>query len=595
MREGKRQKAEGKRQKVGAYFLIFAFCFCLHFPSRSGAQIGSTRGESGKHGGRLVISKSAGPRTFNRILSFDDQTNTVTACLMGHLIRINRQTQQPEAELARLWKISPDGKTLTFHLRREVKFSDGTPFTADDVIFTFQVISDPKINSSLTDLFNIEGKRVKVEKLDPYTIRFNFPIAHASAVRLFDGIPMLPRHILEPAYRAGKFEQAWTLSTPPERIVGLGPFKLKAYLPGQRVTLTRNEQYWKTDAAGKRFPYLDELVFNIDPDRNTQLLKFQQGETDLLSPVNAEDAPTLAELERQGRIKLFNLGPSLIREILWFNLNDGKQVNGQTYVDLVKLGWFKEVKFRQAISHAIDRTAVVNLVFAGRADPQWAFLSAGDKLWFNPEIKRYPYNVSRARDLLTEAGFRFQADKKMLLDRQGRPVTFTLITNAGNALRQKMGALIQEDLARLGIKVNLVFIESRALLNKINQSFDYEACLLAVASGDVEPTSHLNILLSRGANHWWNPRQSRPATAWEARIDELMTRQIGTLNLRARKKTFDEAQMILAEQQPFIFLASRHLIVAAKTEIGNLKPALLPDFVLWNSEELYWKTPTTKR
>jgi peptide/nickel transport system substrate-binding protein len=231
----------------------------------------------------------------------------------------------------------------------------------------------------------------------------------------------------------------------------------------------------------------------------------------------------------------------------------------------------------------------VNLVFAGKADPQWAFLSAGDQLWFNPEIKSYPYDINRARNLLAEAGFRFQAEKKQLLDRQGRPVSFTLITNAGNALRQKMGALIQEDLARLGIKVNLVFIESRALLKRINQSFDYEACLLAIASGDVEPSSHLNILLSRGANHWWNPSQSRPATDWEAKIDKLMTRQIGLLNLPARKKIFDEAQMILAEQQPFIFLASRHLIVAAKSDIGNLKPALLPDYVLWNSEELFWK------
>ncbi len=571
--------------------LITGFCLIIAIPilSRSGAPGGKTGSEIGKRGGRLVVSKSAGPRTFNRLLSFDDQTNTVTACLMGHLIRINRQTQQPEAELAHSWKTSPDGKTLTFYLRREVKFSDGAPFTADDVIFTFQVICDSKINSPFTDLFNIEGRRVKAEKLDPYTVRFTFPISYASAVRLFDGLPVLPRHILEPAYREGKFEQAWTLAAPPERIAGLGPFKLKAYLPGQRAVLVRNEHYWRTDAAGKRLPYLDEIVFNIDPDRNLQLLKFQQGETDLLSPVNAEDVASLAGLERQGRIKLYNLGPSLIREILWFNLNDGKQGNGQPYLDPVKLGWFKEVKFRQAISHAIDRAAIVNLVFAGKADSQWAFLSAGDKLWFNPGVKKYPYDLNRARGLLAEAGFRFQADKRVLLDPRGRPVTFTLITNAGNGLRQRMGAMIQDDLAKLGVKVNLALIESRALLARINQSPDYEACLLAIASGDVDPASHLNILLSQGANHWWYPNQPRPVTAWEAQIDELMKRQLSALNPVARKKLFDEAQVILAEQQPFIFLASRHLIVAAKPDIGNLKPALLSDFVLWNCEELYRK------
>jgi peptide/nickel transport system substrate-binding protein len=150
-----------------------------------------------------------------------------------------------------------------------------------------------------------------------------------------------------------------------------------------------------------------------------------------------------------------------------------------------------------------------------------------------------------------------------------------------------MSALIQADLARLGIKVNLATLESRALLSTINESLNYEACLLAIVSGDTDPTSHVNILSSRGMTHWWRPRQAKPATDWEARIDDLMKRQMSTLDPTGRKKLFDEAQTILAEQQPFIFLVSRHLIVASKTGIGNLQPALLPDFVLWNCEELY--------
>lgn len=543
----------------------------------------------GKFGGRLTVSKSAGARTFNRLLSFDDQTNLITGCLNGHLIRINRQTQQSEPELAQSWKLSSDGKTLTFNLRREVKFSDGAAFTADDVLFTFQIANDPKILSSASDLFNIEGQPVSARKLDNYTVAFTFPVAYAGAVRLFDGIPILPRHALESAYRQGKFDQTMTLSTPPGQIIGLGPYKLKSHLTGQRTVLTRNEHYWKTDASGRRLPYLDEIVFNIDPDRNTQLLKFQQGETDVLSPVAAEDLGALASMEQQGKAKIFNLGPSLIREILWFNLNSAKGANGQPYVDPVKLAWFKEVKFRQALSHAIDRQAIVNLAFAGKAVPQWGFLSAGDKLWVNAAVKTYPYDLARARSLLAEAGFRFDQGKKQLLDSQGREVTFSLATNAGNQLRQKISVLIQSDLAKIGIKVNLAFIESRALLSRINDGVNYEACLLAVVSGDADPNAHTNILLTRGASHWWQPKQAQPATPWEARVDQLMKRQMITLNPATRKKLFDEVQAILAEQQPFIFLASRHLIVAAKTDLGNLKPALLPDFALWNVEELYRK------
>lgn len=570
--------------KLLLFYGLLATVALAHLSCGSGADKSTQRNSASS---RLVISKSAGPRTFNRLISADEQTNSIADCMMGRLIRINRQTQQPEAELATSWQTSPDGKMFTCELRREVKFSDGAPFTADDVLFTFQVLSDPAINSPSSDPFDFDGQRMKVEKLDDHKVRFVFPAPYAAAERLFDGVPILPRHILEPVYRASKFAQAWTLSTPPEQIVGLGPFKLKEYVAGQRVTLARNEHYWKMDAAGKRLPYLEELVFTIDPDRNTQLLKFQQGETDLLSPLNADDLAALTALEQQGKIKVADLGPSLIREVMWFNLNSDKQPkSGQPFVDPVKLTWFKDVRFRQAVSYALDREAIVRVVFAGKAAPQWGFLSPGDKLWFNSAVQTYPYDLARAKALLIEAGFSYQNDQK-LLDPQNRPVIFTLITNAGNALRQKMSALIQADLARLGIKVNLAALESRALLGTINESLNYEACLLAIVSGDADPTSHINILSSGGMTHWWHPRQARPATDWEARIDDLMKRQMGTLDHSERKRLFDEAQAIMADQQPFIFLASRHLLIAAKTDIGNLKLALLPDFVLWNCEELY--------
>jgi peptide/nickel transport system substrate-binding protein len=235
--------------------MLKKFCYlCFAILVFSSCQTTTTNQRTTKFGGRLVISKSAGPKTFNRLLAFDDQTNTVTNCLMGTLLRINRQTQQPEAELATAWQASPDGKNLTFTLRPAVQFSDGKPFTADDVIFTFQLVNDPKIASSAADSFGFEGQRVAVEKVDAQTVRFTFPQPQAAAERLFDGVPILPKHQLEAAYRAGNFADAWNLATPPEQIVGLGPFKLKSYEAGQRVTLARNEHYWKRTSAEKRCP-----------------------------------------------------------------------------------------------------------------------------------------------------------------------------------------------------------------------------------------------------------------------------------------------------------------------------------------------------
>lgn len=547
-----------------------------------------SQGTKAGRGGRLEVSKSSAPRTFNRLLSSDDQTSSMTDPMVGHLVRTNRETGETEAELAEEWRLSEDGRRLTFRLRSGVEFSDGKPFTADDVLFTFDVINDPRQATPLSDTFNFQGERVKVEKTDERTVVFTFPIAYAGAVRLFDGVPILPKHILEGPWKEGRFEQAWGLAAAPESVVGLGPFKLKSYVPGERLVLGRNERYWRRSESGEQLPYLDELVFSIDPDRNTQLLRFQRGETDLLSPVNAEDLPALEAAEREGRIKIYDLGPSLIRELMWFNLNSGER-NGRPVVDPVKLSWFREAKFRQAVSSAIDRGAIVNLVFAGKAAEQYGFLSAGDRRWHNPQVPRYAYDPNRARQLLVEAGFRYQDPEQggKLLDSGGREVAFTLMTNAGNQLRAKMSALIQSDLAKIGIGVTIAALEPRAMLSRVYETFDYDACLLAIVSGDVDPSSHLNFLLSRGSNHWWHPRQEQPATEWEARIDELMRAQMSAQSDEERKRHFDEVQMILGEQQPFIFLATRHLIVGAKTDLGNLRPALLPDFLLWNCHEIY--------
>lgn len=565
--------------------LLFAFA----------CQKQSAPARTSKFGGRLVVSKSAGPKTFNRLFSFDDQTNTITNCLMAGLIRINRQSQQVEPELAQNWQVSPDGKSIAFTLRRDVQFSDGKPLTVNDVLFTFQLINDPKIASAFTDSFQVDGKGVKVEKVDENSVRVTFPQAHAAVERLFDGVPILPAHQLTEAYQAGKFvaaegkeSEVWNLATAPEKIVGLGAFKLKEYVSGQRVVLTRNEHYWKKDESGKALPYLDEIVFTLEPDRNTQLLKFQNGETDIFSPVSADDLKVLSETEQQGKIKIHDLGASLIREVFWFNLNDGKNAQtGKPFVDPIKRSWFAQQKFRQAISHAIDRDAMVKVAFAGRAAPQYSFISSGDKLWFQPDIKQFAYNLTEARKLLSEAGFRWQDNDKTLVDAQSHPVEFTLLTNAGNALRQKMSAMMQEDLAKLGIKMNIGTLDTKVVLEQINQSFTYDAALLATSSGDVDPNAEMNILLSSGGSHWWHPQQKQPATTWEKEIDQLMQQQAMTVNTQERKNLFGKVQQIMAEQQPYIFLVTRNLLVAAKPDLGNFKPAKLPDFTMWNCEEIY--------
>ncbi len=541
-----------------------------------------------KQGGRLVVAQPSGPKTFNPLYADDNNSLTVLGLMQATLIYINRQTQETELGLAESADFSPDGRVLTMRLRPDLKFSDGHPLTADDVLFTFQVIYDPNVPSSVADLVKIGGQPIQVEKIDDRTIRFTLPEPAASTKRLFDTVNVFPKHLLEPVYREGQFESVWGLDTPPEQVLSTGPFRLQSYEPGQRTVLTRNPYYWKRDNQGNQLPYLDGIDLLIIPDKSTQLLKFQQGELDLLYPLQAEDVPSLQPLVDRGEVTVVDLGASLITELLWFNLNTGRRPQaGKPYVDPAKMKWFSEVKFRQAVASAIDRDAIVDVVFSGKAKPLLGFVSPGETQWHNPPIKSSLYDLDRARQLLDQLGFRDRDQNGIREDEQGNPIKFTLVTNAGNTLREKMGLLIQEDLKQVGIEVTFVPVEVKVLLGKIFNDFDYEACLFSLQSGDTDPNSKLNFLLSSGNLHYWYPEQKTPATPLDAEIDQLMTQQAKTLDGAERKEIFDRVQQLMAEQLPVIPLVARNLIIAARQRVGNIKPGILHDSALWNSEELF--------
>jgi peptide/nickel transport system substrate-binding protein len=529
----------------------------------------------------LVVSQASGPKTFNPLFATDTDTLGILNCVMSVLVRINRQTGEAEPELAESLTSSSDHRVLTIRLRPGVTFSDGHPLTADDVLFTFQVIYDPALRSSVRDVLDIEGGQIVVEKKDSRTVTLTFPKPVATSERLLDSVHILPKHRLEADYRAGRFASRWDLSTPPEEIVGLGPFRLKEYVPGERTVLVRNPHYWKRDPAGRPLPYLDEITFLILPDRSTRVLKFQQGELDLLSPLTPEEVARLEPQVAARRIRIYDLGPSLISEVMWFNLNPRARSLSPT-----KLAWFQDVRFRQAVSFAINRQALIDVVFAGKAAPVWGPVPTTSP-WFHQGVKTYPYDPLRAKALLAEAGFSDRNGDGVLEDAQGNALAFTLVTNAGNPLRERMGLMIQEDLKKVGIRVNFAPIETKTMLDRLARGTDYEAGLLAIAAGDTDPSSLRNFLLSSGSNHWWNPQQPTPATEWEKRIDELLNEFLTTGDQRRRKALFDEVQTILSEQVPLIYLVARDLIVGAKPTVGNLKPGLLPDPLLWNAEELY--------
>ena len=544
-----------------------------------------SRATVGRYGGQLVVNQRAEPRTLNPVTAIDSVSRDVVKCTIADLIHINRETQRAEPALARSWTTSSDGRRYTLALRRDIHFSDGQPFDADDVLFSFAVYLDADIRSPQRDLLVVGGQPVRVRKIDPYTVQVDLAAPYAGAERLFDGVAMLPRHLLESAFKGGRLATAWSVGTPPSEMAGLGPFRLKEYVPGERIVLERNPYYWKADRAGQRLPYLDRVAFTVVASDDAQAIRFQAGEADVASRLTAENFDVLKRAEPTAPYTLVDLGAGLDYSFLFFNLND----LGPGLAEISrKQRWFRETAFRRAVSLAIDREAIVRLVYRGRATPLWSHVPPGNTLWVNRAIPQPARSLDGARRLLRAAGFSW-ALQGTLLDGRGDPVEFSILTNAGNHERLGMATIIQDDLQQLGVSVHVVTLELRALIDRLLKTHDYEACVLGLGNGDASPSAEMNVWLSSGGSHLWHPEQTQPATPWEAEIDALMRRQLTTLDAGARKRLYDRVQELVAQNLPLIVLASPNVLVGARKGLGNFRPAVLDHHTLWNIEELFWR------
>jgi peptide/nickel transport system substrate-binding protein len=555
-------------------------------PTARGEELLVTPNDPGNYGGRLVVALRTEPKTLNPVTAIDQPSREVIGRMNADLLHINAISQQATAALAKSWKVSKDGLHYTLTLRHGLRFSDGHPLGADDVLFTFQVLLDEKVNSSQRDLLVIGGKPISVRKIDDSTVVFDLASPYAAAERLFDAMDILPRHLLEDPYQQGTLAQAWTLTTPPSQIAGMGPFRLKEYVPGQKLVLERNPYYWKVDSKHQRLPYLDELTFLFVPSEDAQLLRFEAGDTDLISRLSADNYLAIQKDASSRGFQLFDLGPSLDYNFLVFNLNSTIPKDASDIAH--RQEWFRDVNFRQAISSAIDRAAIVRLVFHGRGTPLWSSVTPANKLWLDLSLPQPSRSVEHARELLRAAGFSWDS-AGTLIDKAGVPVQFSILTSASNAQRSQMATLIQDDLKQLGMKVQAVPMEFKSVLDRVFQTHNYDAAVMALGGGDVDPNSQINVWMSNGGSHMWDLGESKPATAWEAQIDQLMNQQLTTLDQKRRKTIYDQVQQIAARQLPVIDLASPNVLVGAKDKIGNFQPAILDHYTLWNAEQLYIK------
>ena len=552
----------------------------------------SVKGEIGQCGGRLIISKRSEPKTLNPLTAIDNISRDVIGLMTADLIHVNRDSQQPEAALAKSWTVSPDGRKYILRLRHGLRFSDGYPFDADDVVFTFQSYLDERTHAPQRDLLMISGKPIAVKKIDAYSVSFTLAQPYAAAERLFDSIAILPRHLLQRLYEAGQLMNIWGLNTPPTQIAGLGPFRLKEYTPGQRIIFERNPYYWKSDAKRQRLPYLDGIAAVFVTNNDAEALRFESGETDVISRLSVANFAVLERDQQRRKFRLYDLGPGLEYSFLFFNLND---LSSDILPSLKeKQSWFRTVAFRQAVSSAIDRESIIRLVYRGRAYPLSVQVTPGNKLWMNRSIPPPVRSLPRARELLRQAHFSWGSGGS-LHDAQGQRVQFSILVNTENVQRVQIATLIQQDLKELGMGVSLVSLESHTFLHHVFTSYEYETAIMTLVDPDPDPNTEINVLSSKGGTHVWHLK-SNNTPSWQDEIDLLMQKQSITLNLGERKRIFDRVQDLLWQNMPAVFLISPDILVGAKNRVGNFHPVILGDYTLWNVEQLFiHKEPGAER
>ncbi|MCI0351817.1 MAG: ABC transporter substrate-binding protein [Acidobacteriales bacterium] len=497
------------------------------------------------------------PKTFNPVLVAEDASDTIRYLTGGVLMRLNRKTQQLEPELAKSWSISKDGRQITFKLREGVKFSDGTNFSADDVAFTVKQLMDPGVHSPTADAFRSSAGEVTAQSAGKYAITVKFPAPVASLAKLFDQVAIM------------------SAASPEKEKAVLGAFMLDEYKPGAFVSLKRNPNYWKKDAKGQRLPYVDSVRLDIQQNRDIELLRFRRGEIHLINDLSPELFDRLAS-EVPG--VTYDAGPSLDAEFMWFNQSPNAQIPPY------KLEWFRSVNFRRAISSAINRDDISRLVYGKHAQPAVGPVSPANHFWFNSKLKPHAFDRQAALARLQQDGFRL--DGATLRDKQGNEVEFSLITNAGNKPRERMATVIQQDLAEIGIKLNVLTLDFPSLIDRMTQSFNYEAILLGLVNTELDPNSQMTVWLSSGDNHQWNPGQKSPETAWEAEIDKLMRAQASTADVKKRKQAFDRVQEIVWEQAPFIYLVNKNTLCAVSAAVRPAEPVVLRPQTYWNAERM---------
>ncbi len=535
------------------------------------------------------------PKTFNYLLTQEQTSSEVLTLLYEGLIGINPTTSEIVPALAESWKISEDGKTITYVLKENLKWSDGEPLTVDDIVFTFNdLVFNEEIPTDTRDILRIgeEGKLPAVRKLDERRVEFKIPEPFAPFLRV-TGIGIMPKHILADSIKRKDgegnllFLTTWGTNSDPTKVVGNGPYTIKRFIPGERIVFQRNPYYWQKGPDGTQQPYIQEVTWPVVGSADAEFVSFRSGDADYMN-VTPDNFSLIKRDEKQGDYTVYNGGPTTSRLFLTFNLNKG-QLGGKPVVKPMKSAWFNTLEFRQAVAYAIDRDTMLNNIFKGLGELQNSQIAPQSPYYAASGLPVYDYNLDKARELLLSAGFTYKGDK--LYDAKGNLVRFVIQTNAGNKTREFAGAQIKQNLAQIGITVDFQPIDFNKLTENMDSSLSWDAIILGFGAGE-EPNSSANLWLADGGLHFFNqqppgkpPLPGREVYDWEKQISDLYIKAAQELDETKRKALYFETQKLVQTHLPFIHLVGQYSMAAVRNRVENVKYTALGG-VTWNINEL---------
>lgn len=532
-----------------------------------------------KGAAEVVATVRSDPSSFNRLLARDRPSLVVSQLIHEPLVRVNHVSQAVEPALASHWTALDEGRRYRLTIRPGARFADGAAVTAGDVVFSLGAVYDDRLDSPLRDGLQVGGEPLTAVAVDAQTVEIGFPAPYGPGLRPLHALPILSRARYESGLAAGTMAEQWLADAPPAGMVGAGPFMLERVEPGVAVHLVRNPHYWRVGDDGVRLPRADRLRLDVVPSPDGEMLRLRNGEADIVTAeLRPDDLPDARALAAQQRLQLFDLGPSLDVDMLWFNLT-------RLPADGEKRGWLRRRELREAIAHAVDRTDFINAVYRGAAVQVTSVITPGNHAWHAEDVAPRPYSPVVAGELLDRIGLRDRNGDGVREDVHNEPASFTLLVQQNHTIRQRAAAVLQEALKPLGLQVQIASLDSRGLQQRLVDG-SYEAMYHALPGTDTDPSGLMEFWLSSGSLHLWNPQRPAPTTKWEADIDQIMTRQLSVTDQEQRRALVREAQRRLNAELPVIVFAAPRVWIATSARLTNVRPGLLMPQVLWNAAEI---------